>query len=91
MQHVRSALFNLCYMLWTPLIAFLLLPIGLIGKGNKLQRAVPYIWAKGVILLARWLVGIRYEIRGEEYLIKNRAVVYACKHQSAWETVLSSI
>jgi len=88
MLHIRSAIFNLLYMFWTPFIALVLLPIGLIGKGNKLQRVVPVIWAKGVMYLARWVVGIRYEIRGEDYMIKDRAVLYASKHQSAWETVV---
>lgn len=85
---LRSTLFNMLYMFWTPFIALVLLPVGLIGKGNKLQRVVPVIWAKGVMFLARWVVGIRYEIRGEDYLIKDRAVLYASKHQSAWETVV---
>ena len=86
--YIRSAVFNLLYMFWTPFIAFVLLPIGVLGKGNKWQRIVPVIWAKGVMLMARWIVGIRYEIRGKDYLIKDRGVLYACKHQSAWETVV---
>ncbi len=88
MLAIRSTLFNVLYMMWTPLIALLLLPIGIIGKGNKLQRIVPIIWAKGVMFLARWVVGIRYEIRGKDYLIQDKGILYACKHQSAWETVV---
>jgi len=39
-----------------------------------------------VIWLARWVLGIRYVVRGHEHLPDRPAVVLA-KHQSAWETV----
>ncbi len=39
-----------------------------------------------VIWLARWLLGIHYEIRGAENLPTQPAIILA-KHQSAWETV----
>jgi 1-acyl-sn-glycerol-3-phosphate acyltransferase len=39
-----------------------------------------------VIWLARWVLGIRYVVRGREHLPDRPAVVLA-KHQSAWETV----
>ncbi len=39
-----------------------------------------------VIWLARWVLGIRYVVRGREHLPDHPAVVLA-KHQSAWETV----
>ncbi|MFP5380730.1 MAG: lysophospholipid acyltransferase family protein [Gammaproteobacteria bacterium] len=39
-----------------------------------------------VIWLARWVLGIRYVVRGREHLPHRPAVVLA-KHQSAWETV----
>jgi 1-acyl-sn-glycerol-3-phosphate acyltransferase len=39
-----------------------------------------------VIWLARWVLGIRYVVRGAENLPSRPAIVLA-KHQSAWETV----
>ena len=39
-----------------------------------------------VIWLARWVLGIRYVVKGAENLPDQPAVVLA-KHQSAWETV----
>ncbi|WP_287923363.1 lysophospholipid acyltransferase family protein [Diaphorobacter sp.] len=39
-----------------------------------------------VIWLARWVLGIRYVVRGRDHLPDRPAVVLA-KHQSAWETV----
>ncbi|WP_018078096.1 lysophospholipid acyltransferase family protein [Thiobacillus denitrificans] len=39
-----------------------------------------------VIWLARWVLGIRYVVKGAENLPEQPAVILA-KHQSAWETV----
>ena len=39
-----------------------------------------------VIWLARWVLGIRYVVRGAENL-PNRPAIILAKHQSAWETV----
>ena len=39
-----------------------------------------------VIWLARWVLGIRYVVRGAENLPRQPAIILA-KHQSAWETV----
>ena len=54
------------------------------------QRA----WARGSLWLARVLLGIRYEIRGQENLPANMQespVIIACKHQSTFETILFNI
>lgn len=39
-----------------------------------------------VIWLARWILGIRYVVRGREHLPAEPAVILS-KHQSAWETI----
>ena len=39
-----------------------------------------------VIWLTRWVLGIRYVVRGREHLPSAPAVILA-KHQSAWETI----
>ena len=44
-------------------------------------------WANGVLFLARIICGIRYEVRGREH-ISDKPVIYASKHQSAWDTVI---
>ena len=41
---------------------------------------------RSVIWLARWVLGIRYVVRGREHLPTVPAVILA-KHQSAWETI----
>lgn len=43
-------------------------------------------WCKSTIFVLRYLVGIRYEIKGYENLPDGPAVLLS-KHQSAWETL----
>ncbi len=45
------------------------------------------IWTNGIILLLRAICDLRVEIRGKEHLPKG-AVLVACKHQSAFETMI---
>jgi 1-acyl-sn-glycerol-3-phosphate acyltransferase len=45
------------------------------------------IWTNGIIFLLRTICGLRLEMRGEENLPKGAAVI-ACKHQSAFETMI---
>ncbi len=44
------------------------------------------LWGRGVIWLARWVVGIHFRVEGLENLPSQPAVVLS-KHQSAWETI----
>ena len=85
MRLIRSLAFNAMFMAWTVVVLIglaLLLPL----PRGAMQWGVR-IWANGVSALARWLVGITYEVRGRENLVFG-AAVYASKHQSAWETAV---
>ena len=83
MQAVRSTIFNISYFLWTLLISvgltiILPMPRSWMVEGKRL-------WTTGIVVLARWVMGIRYEVRGLEHLPKG-PVILAVKHQSAWDT-----
>ena len=85
---LRSALFNICFMLLTPLFSLLVIlsrPFGL---------PVSWMWAKlwssSVFALLRLLCGIRIEVEGKEHMPDEGCVVMA-KHQSAAETVAMPI
>lgn len=41
---------------------------------------------RSVVWLARWVLGIRYVVRGREHLPAVPAIILS-KHQSAWETI----
>jgi len=64
------------------LIAFftLLLPV------NTAMRIVSG-WAHTIVWLLRVICGLKHEVTGLENLPKDEKVVFAAKHQSAWETI----
>lgn len=44
-------------------------------------------WATGSMVLAKYILGLTYEIRGQQY-ISEQPLIYASKHQSAWDTII---
>jgi 1-acyl-sn-glycerol-3-phosphate acyltransferase len=83
----RSAIFNLFYALWMPFIGIILF-IPSLFIPRIATHGVGRSWAAGVIFMLRIICGIRFEIKGKEYLKREGAMLYAVKHQSAWETVM---
>ena len=84
MLFIRSALFNACFMLLTPLFSLLLLlsrPFGFAAAWFWAK-----LWSRTIFLLLRLLCGIRVVIEGQEHFPDEPCVVIA-KHQSAAETV----
>ncbi|WP_337997631.1 lysophospholipid acyltransferase family protein [Oleispirillum naphthae] len=81
---IRSFFFNILYIVWTILLStglVLLLPLPrrYMVEGKRL-------WTGGIVFIARWVAGIRHEVRGLENLPKG-PVILAVKHQSAWDTL----
>jgi len=81
---IRSALFNVCFMLLTPL--FSLLIIGSRPLGFSAAWMWAKLWSHTTFTLLRLLCGIRIVIEGREHMPEHACVVVA-KHQSAAETV----
>jgi 1-acyl-sn-glycerol-3-phosphate acyltransferase len=84
MNVVRSVVFALMQTVLTlffSLVAFLSFPF---SAHTRYQLVTGY--NRAVIWLARWVLGIRYVVRGRENLPAIPAVILS-KHQSAWETV----
>lgn len=84
MAFLRSLLFNIVFWVWSACLLPLLAPIRLI-PGRLLIPPAP-IWSRGVIWICKWVAGIDYEVRGRENIPDGR-VLFASKHQSAWETI----
>jgi len=82
---IRSALFNVAFILWTFLIGFFGLPFSFAHP--SLAVRVARIWTRGNIWLLRVVCGITYELRGRENIPHGAALV-ASKHQSAWDTTI---
>lgn len=81
---LRSVLFNLIMVLFTPIwtcICFLAAPLPFEKKYYVVSR-----WNVFIIWLAKVVCGIRYQIKGAENL-PDAPVILMCKHQSAWETI----
>jgi len=81
---IRSALFNILFIGWTIFLLstlWLLMPI----PKQNFRKAVA-LWPHGSFPLMRYLLGLTFEQRGLEN-IPNEPVIYASKHQSAWDTM----
>jgi len=84
MLFVRSALFNLCFFILTPVCSTLVLLFRPFGFHAAWFWA--RIWSKTTLWLAHIICGIRVEIEGKEHFPDAPCVVMA-KHQSALETI----
>lgn len=84
MHLIRSILFLLLQIILTipfGLAVLILLPLPRLPRYRFIT-----LWGRMVILLARWVLGIRHRVIGLEHLPDEPAVVLS-KHQSAWETI----
>jgi 1-acyl-sn-glycerol-3-phosphate acyltransferase len=79
---IRSFLFNLIFYVSTAILAVCLLPCLMRGSW---ARGAGKFWGRYTAWLL-YIVGLRHEIRGDAQ--KSRQVIYAVKHQSAWETII---
>ncbi|MFQ5518360.1 MAG: lysophospholipid acyltransferase family protein [Mariprofundus sp.] len=84
MLAIRSALFNACFMLLTPLFSLLVILFRPFGFSASWVWAK--LWSNTVFFLLKLLCGIRIVIEGREHMPDHACVVVA-KHQSAAETV----
>ncbi len=83
MTLIRSLIFFLVQLVWTPIYASMVVFI------FPLEPHTRYRIASGLAYSTMWLLrvicGIRMEVRGAENIPKEPHIVL-CKHQSAWET-----
>lgn len=83
MTFIRSLIFFLVQLVWTPIYASMVIFI------FPLKPHTRYRIASGLAYSTMWLLrvicGIRMEVRGAENVPKEPCIVM-CKHQSAWET-----
>lgn len=82
---VRSLAFNVAFWVWTGFLALAALPLLLLPR--RAMQALGRCWGRGVLALARAVVGLSYEVRGQERVPQGPAL-FAIKHQSAWETMI---
>lgn len=78
----RSLLFNVSFWLWTIFLGIVFLPLLLIRHPYVVHK-LPGFWVEGVLYFLKIFCGITYHMTGAP----QNGVVYASKHQSAFETL----
>ena len=88
MIFIRSTLFNfLFYCVWSPFICIALMPSLIFPR--RITAMVAALYQNGAYYLARFILGLDYELRGAEHQPKDvNAYLVASKHFSAYETLL---
>ncbi len=84
MSALRSALFNAAFFVWTALSMLVCMPLLTVPRAF---RACMRFWAGGVAWLLEIIVGVTTTVRGRAN-IPDGPVVFASKHQSAWDTIM---
>lgn len=82
MALLSSLLFNLIFYGGTSVLAFALLPLMLSRNGASWAGR---IWGRYCNLCCQ-IIGLSYQLKGD--MAADRQVIYAVKHQSAWETMV---
>ncbi|MES2771988.1 MAG: lysophospholipid acyltransferase family protein [Pseudomonadota bacterium] len=81
---IRSSLFLLLACLLT--VPFGILVVLAVALPLRARYALIALWRCGFMTLSRYVLGIRYQVLGQENIPKSASIILA-KHQSAWETV----
>ena len=86
MMYLRSWIFNILFYGVTAGLAFLVVPALLLPAAAI--RAVARFWGWLTVQLLH-IVGASHRVSGDQHL--GDQVIYAAKHQSAWETIVLSL
>lgn len=89
MLFIRSLIFNCWFFFWTTMMTLLAFFWGMFGYYNTVRVAI--IWGRGMMFMAKHVLNLTTEIRGLENVPKDQPYIFACKHQSAYDTTLIQI
>lgn len=82
---VRSFIYQVLFHLWTSFIAIFGLPALILPR--QVVWAMSPFWGGVSFAILRWTTGLGYRLEGTEN-IASSPVIYASKHQSAWDTMI---
>lgn len=85
MIYLRSTIFFIFLVIWTILVGVLGI-MTFITLNKKKVAITVYFWSIGAIYALRLICNTTFKVHGENNIPKENAI-YACKHQSAWETI----
>jgi hypothetical protein len=87
MQFFRSLVFSIFVNAWGAIIPIIYIIPAFISRDKKIADRGAKIWSIGVFWMLKKICKIDYKIIGIENILKEPCI-YACKHQSMWETVI---
>lgn len=79
---IRALIFNIFFYGTTALIAIIGLPLLLLPY--QVSSKLEHLWSAMMVLYLKIFVGVTHRIEGPR---PDHQVIYAAKHQSAWETI----
>lgn len=82
-QWIRSLIFMIVIYVWMLILGIVYLPYAIFTKQGALRACKTY--ARSTMWLARWMVGIRCEVRGT---VPKGEVVIGAKHQSFLDIIM---
>jgi 1-acyl-sn-glycerol-3-phosphate acyltransferase len=85
-QRIRSTLFDFLLAVWTGLFVPVLAILWLCGSPERGVRLASRLWARGVLVTLKWLVGLTYAEQGQHNIPDGPCLIIA-NHQSTWETL----
>ena len=85
MIYLKSFLFNSLFYVGTAILVIVMGPVLLLP--SRFARMIARFWG-WLAHIQLYVVGIRHTVSGDRRL--DQQVIYAVKHQSAWETVILS-
>ena len=81
----KSLIFNILFYIWTFFITFFSLPVFFFNR--KFDVIVWFVWIKVTSKILKTITNLDYEVKGYKNITSNN-VIYACQHQSAWDTII---
>ncbi len=90
MTKFRSKLFDVLFGLWTIVLGLCIPVFWIVGTPARI-RAFSRVWSTGTVFGLRHVVGLTHVERGLENKSSSGPVIYACNHQSSWETLVFNV
>ncbi|MDR2098670.1 MAG: 1-acyl-sn-glycerol-3-phosphate acyltransferase [Rickettsiales bacterium] len=82
---LRSFLFSMLFYLAS--LAFSMLAMFALVLPRRAMLWMARMWSRSSLFLLRSVAGISYRVTGRENIPTGEHVIFASKHQSAWETI----
>jgi 1-acyl-sn-glycerol-3-phosphate acyltransferase len=85
LHYLRSIIFDTAVVILTLVVATSVPFLWLFNASSATVRAVSQVWANGIVLLMKYVVGLDYREQGRANVPDGPCII-ACNHQSLWET-----